>query len=162
MTRYSSAYRMTVTDRNSPEVKALKEAVREHNRLNPGKKQRVMAFGRLGPDNPNAHKYRGGAGSAQYIKVEDAHHFDIYVQAVSVDWRKDERSYLTEVLERAAAEARARADRSASRIRTLRLSVIDAVECYADGATTDGHRKELKAEAVRQVLLLLGSSPLVR
>lgn len=44
-------------------------------------KFRLDVMGRLGPDNPNAYKYRGrGYNSHQYIKIGDAASVDAYIR----------------------------------------------------------------------------------
>jgi hypothetical protein len=48
---------------------------------------RIMIFGRLGEENPNAWKYRTGRSNAyQYIAKEDAAHFDVYVHPLYGWW----------------------------------------------------------------------------
>lgn len=83
--RYSSSYQFTHKPGDAESEKklsGLKKMVK-------GTGKRVVLMGRLGKDNPNAHKYKKGgevssnrsqfAGTHKYIKKGDAAHHDVYV-----------------------------------------------------------------------------------
>lgn len=83
--RYSSSYQFTHKpgdEESEKKLAGLKKMVK-------GTGKRVVLMGRLGKDNPNAHKYKKGgevssnrsqfAGTHKYIKKGDAAHHDVYV-----------------------------------------------------------------------------------
>lgn len=81
--RYSSSYQFTHKpgdEESEKKLAGLKKMVK-------GTGKRVVLMGRLGKDNPNAHKYaKGGSAAAgksgrahQYIHKKDAAHHDVYV-----------------------------------------------------------------------------------
>ena len=65
-------------------VKRLRDEVKFNNKIG-YKKKYIKLHGRMGKNNPNAHKYHGlkyrgsGAHSHQTIKLEDAAYADIYI-----------------------------------------------------------------------------------
>lgn len=106
--RYSPSFKFTHTPGNKASEKklqALKDSVK-------GTNKRVVLQGRLGKDNPNAHKYsvdapariwddtkgkwvhdrnlnaKSGGHSHQRIQTADAAHFDVYVYDKAKDWSK--------------------------------------------------------------------------
>jgi hypothetical protein len=82
----SPDYRFTHDPRDpDSELKLLqlKHTIKQHNKENgPENQLRVMLFGRLGKNNPHANKYkeRGRHGGYQYIRKDDAAHFDVYLK----------------------------------------------------------------------------------
>ena len=83
--RYSKSYQFTHKpgdEESEKKLSGLKKMVK-------GTGKRVVLMGRLGKDNPNAHKYKKGgevssnrsqfAGTHKYIKKGDAAHHDVYV-----------------------------------------------------------------------------------
>ena len=105
MATRSSAYRLTVTDINDPQIAALKRLVKiqnvsrkldelsgvgrgfQYSGRHYVRRLRVVLKGRLGKNSPHAHLYRRGGAHyqwcAQTIRPEHAARFDVYVHEYS-------------------------------------------------------------------------------
>jgi|11BtaG_2_1085332.scaffolds.fasta_scaffold01127_6 hypothetical protein len=82
----SNSYVMTVnhhSDEGKEQIKTLRKLVKANSQVN----RRVCLAGRLGANNPKAHKYRSrykhhngfGAHSHQSIRLSDAAYADVYI-----------------------------------------------------------------------------------
>jgi hypothetical protein len=108
--RYSSSYQFTHKPGDAESEKKLSDLKAQHK----GTGKRVVLQGRLGKDNPNAHKYSkanwgkpgsasSGAHTHQRIKKADAAHHDVYVY----DKADTEYNYDTLISEVLSADASA-------------------------------------------------------
>jgi hypothetical protein len=107
--RYSSSYQFTHKPGDAESEKKLSDLKAQHK----GTGKRVVLQGRLGKDNPNAHKYSkanwgkpgsasSGAHTHQRIKKADAAHHDVYVYD-KADTQYEYDSIISEVLSKDAS-----------------------------------------------------------